>query len=339
MTVNINTSIVIPSSWTNFKVNTYSGSKNLPMQYHDDGTEYTIFAIDADIGYVCTIWKDTVPDGVVNGGYSQVTNDADKLDFETNYKSNANKNAAVAWTSERAIASGIIPNGLSGVVGGYRGTAAVTRVQLTATTYTEPGSAVQRSVSSSSASDTSAGTGTRTLRITYYDNNMDGPYTEDITMSGTTPVNTVASNIRFIEKIESLTVGSNGTNVGTISLFGSTAGGGGTVATIAAGDGRTYWAHHYIRPNRTMFIRRLLISTGTAGTSANCSIAVTRPLTANSFESQIGTQFRAVAATVGNAIDFDALAAIAGPARIIIYVRPDANTASTFYANFTYYEI
>ena len=339
MPININTPVVVPSTWTIFKTNTYTGNKSLPMQYYENGEEYTIFAIDADIGYTCTIWKNIVPDGVIGGGYSQATNDADKSDFETNYKPNANKNAAVVWTSERSIAGGIIPNGLSGVIGGYRGTSAITRVQLTATTYTEPASAAQRSVSSSSASDTSAGTGTRTLKITYYDNDMNGPYTETITMNGTTPVNTVATNIRFIEKMESLTVGSNGTNVGTISLFGSTAGGGGTVGTIAVGDGQTYWAHHYVRPNRTMFIRRLLVSTGSGGTSTNCALVVAKPLTANSFESQIGTQFRAVAATIGNAIDFDALAAIQGPARLLMYIRPDATTASTFYANITYYEI
>ena len=160
MPVNINTPVTIPSTWTVFKTNTYTGSKSLPMQYYDDGTEYTIFAIDSDIGYVCTIWKGTVPDGIISGGYSQATNDADKSDFETNYKPDANKNAAVVWTSERSIAGGIVPNGLAGVIGGYRGTAAVTRVILQATTYTEPSSAAQRSVSSSSASDSSAGTGT-----------------------------------------------------------------------------------------------------------------------------------------------------------------------------------
>lgn len=339
MPVNINTPVTIPSNWTDFKANTYTGNKSLPMQYYDDGNEYTIFAIDADIGYVCTIWKDVVPDGIIAGGYSQATNDSDKSDFETNYKPSANKNAAVVWTSERSIAGGLVPNGLSGVIGGYRGTSAVTRVQLQATTYTEPASAAQRSISSSSASDSSAGTGTRTLKICYYDNDMNGPYYETITMNGTTPVNTVATNIRFIECIHSETVGSNGTNVGTITLFGSTAGGGGTIGTIAVGDGRTFWAHHYVRPNRTMFIRKLIISTGSGGTSTNVALTVARPLTANSFEMQIGTQFRAVAATIGNAIDLDALACVTGPARVLIYIRPDANTASTFYANFTYYEI
>jgi hypothetical protein len=321
-------------NWTTLK--SVITTKNLPLQYLETADGYELFAVDSVIVYLAFIYKGTVPPET---GISQVQNDSDKSDFETNYKSNANKTISITWTSERAIAGGVITGGLSGVVGGYRGTAAVTRVQLTATTYTEPGSAAPLSVSSTSASDSSAGTGTRTLRLTYYDNSMNGPYTEDITMNGTTPVNTVASNIRFIESIESLTVGSNGTNVGTITLFGSTAGGGGTVTTIAIGDGRTYFAHHYVRPNRTMFIRRLLVSTGSAGTSANCSIGVTKPLTANSFENQIGTQFRAVAATIGNTLDFDALAAVTGPARVVVYIRPDANTASTFYANFTYYEI
>lgn len=339
MPLNINSEVIISSSWTQFKTNSLTGTKSLPLQYDDDGIIYTIYAFDEKIAYTCIIWKGDVPESVITSGYSQSQNDSDKSDFETNYKPDGNKTVSVFWSSERAIAGGIIPNGLSGVTGGYRGTSATTLVPLTATTYTEPASAAQRSVASSSASDTSAGTGTRTLRITYYDNDMNGPFTEDITMNGTGNVNTVATNIRFVEKMESLTVGSNGGNVGTITLFNSTAGGGGAMGTIAVGDGKTYWAHHYIRPNRTMFIRKLIISTGSGGTSANYSIRIVKPLTANAFENQIGTQYRGVAATIGNVIDFDALAAIEGPAKMIIYIRPDANTASTFYANFTYYEI
>jgi hypothetical protein len=337
MSVTFNANATVSSTWTDFEV--VANSKALPIQYEDDGSVYTIFAFDDPMIYVCTIWKGAVPDGVIAGGYSQVQNDSDKTDFETNYKPSANKNIGIVWTAERAITAGFIPNGLSGVVGGYRGTSAVSLVPLTATTYTEPASAAQRSVSSSSASDSSAGTGTRTLKITYYNNTMDGPFTETVTMNGTTPVNTVATDIRFIEKIESATVGSNGGNVGTITLFNSTAGGGGAIGTVAIGDGRTYWAHHYIRPNRTMFIRKLIISTGTGGTAANISLRISTPLTANAFENQIGTQYRVVNATIGNIIDFDALAAVSGPAKCLVYVKPDATTASTFYANFTYYEI
>lgn len=337
MSVNFNANVTISNTWTNFK--SIITSKTLPIQYDDDGITYTIFAIDDPMIYICTIWKGTVPSGVIDGGYSQAQNDTDESDFETNYKPSANKNVSILWTAERAIAAGIILNGLSGAIGGYVGTASASLVTVRATAYTEPSSAAQRSVASSSASDSSAGTGTRTIRITYYDNSMNGPLTEDITMNGTSNVNTVATNIRFIEKIESLTVGANGGNVGTITLFGSTNGGGGTVGTIAVGDGRTYWAHHYVRPSRTMFIRKLILSTGTGGTAANASIRTATPLTANAFENQIGTQYRVVNGTTGNVIDFDALAAVNGPARVTIYVKPDATTASTFYANFSYYEI
>lgn len=138
---------------------------------------------------------------------------------------------------------------------------------LRVTTYKEPSSAAQRSVSSSSASDTSAGTGARQVTITYYDNSMNGPNTEVVTLNGTTAVNTTNTNIRFIEKIEVTSAGSGGANVGIITLFGATAGGGGTIGTIGVGnrasgigDNQTYWAHHYIRTGKTMYLLGLTTS-------------------------------------------------------------------------------
>src|SRR5574339_412237 len=208
MAISFGNNIIIYTTWTDLK--TVASNNALPIQYHELSDRYVIFIVDANVVQTCNIYTGTIPNFIdpdAGDPIDQATNDSDKSDFETNYKATANKNIQVIWSAERIIAAGNIPNGLAEVVGGYRGTSATTRVQLTATTYTEPGSAAQRSVSSSNANDTSAGTGTRTLRITYYDNDMNGPYTEDITMNGTTPVNTVASDIRFIERIESLTVG------------------------------------------------------------------------------------------------------------------------------------
>ncbi len=66
----------------------------------------------------------------------------------------------------------------------------------------------QMSVVSEDAGDTSAGTGVRTLRIHYLDASWD-EQTEDVTMNGTTAVDTVATDIRFVNDMYSLTVGSN----------------------------------------------------------------------------------------------------------------------------------
>ncbi len=75
----------------------------------------------------------------------------------------------------------------------------------------------QMQVVSSSASDTAAGTGTRTLMIHYLDSSGNDQ-TETITMNGVTPVLTVATNIRFVNELHSLTVGSTNAAVGTITI-------------------------------------------------------------------------------------------------------------------------
>lgn len=76
----------------------------------------------------------------------------------------------------------------------------------------------QMSIVSTSAADGVAGTGILTLEIHYLDaggNERD----EEITMNGVTPVNTVATNIRFINDIHALTAGTNSAAVGTITIF------------------------------------------------------------------------------------------------------------------------
>lgn len=73
--------------WSGWK--TVYSTKGSPFQYEDDGVLYTIWTYDADEIHMCQIWKETVPTlTLVN--YSQIQNDIDKTDFETNYKSIGN---------------------------------------------------------------------------------------------------------------------------------------------------------------------------------------------------------------------------------------------------------
>lgn len=89
----------------------------------------------------------------------------------------------------------------------------------TATTLPIPPSAGQQmSVVSTSASDGVGGTGVRTLDIHYIDaNGLE--QSENITMNGVAAVNTVATNIRFVQEIHTLTVGTNLAAVGAITIF------------------------------------------------------------------------------------------------------------------------
>jgi len=149
------------------------------------------------------------------------------------------------------------PEILSQRRGGYSQTNSTTFNTVRATAYTPQGTNAQRSLNSTDANDTSAGTGARTVRITYYNAACQGPFTTDVTLNGTTAVNTGPTDIALIERIEVLTVGSSGGNAGTIRLWTTTGGSGSEWATIAAGDNQTYWTHHYVAAGKRCFITEL----------------------------------------------------------------------------------
>lgn len=75
--------------WTWFKA--YIAEKRLGVQYEEDDTIYRIYGYDPPEVVTCKIWKGTLPPSVINSGYSQAQNDADKADFEANYKDAANQ--------------------------------------------------------------------------------------------------------------------------------------------------------------------------------------------------------------------------------------------------------
>ena len=77
-----------PNKWTAWKG--IQAAKTGLHQYDEEDTAYTVWFYDGPEAHICTIWKGIVPDGVIAGGYTQEQNDADKVDFETNFKSSAN---------------------------------------------------------------------------------------------------------------------------------------------------------------------------------------------------------------------------------------------------------
>ena len=241
-----------------------------------------------------------------------------------------------------AVSRGLT-TGTSGLTKGYASVNSTAIVPIRATTYTEPSSAAQRELVSSSTQDdaTPGGTGTRSVRITYYDGSLNGPFTEDINLNGTSAVATVATDIRFVEKIESLTVGSNGTNVGTITLRNT--GGGATVGTIAVGDGCTNWAHHYVASGRTCFVERInfgMIDNGLLGSvSGGSFLRAILPLTTNAFEKQITMTFRQNGTSTSQTHNMAKSLWVTGPARIVQYVRSDNATAGTAHGGFTFYDV
>jgi hypothetical protein len=87
-------------------------------------------------------------------------------------------------------------------------------VWIGSNTYTFPSSASVLKISSSSASDTSAGTGARTVQIQGLDANYEA-VSETVSLNGQTEVNTTNSYIR-VNKMIVLTAGTGGTSVGNI---------------------------------------------------------------------------------------------------------------------------
>jgi hypothetical protein len=219
-------------------------------------------------------------------------------------------------------------------------TAALTRVLVNKTAYNAPTTNAQRSFSSSSANDTAAGTGARTILLTYFDQTGAGPFTETITLNGTTSVNTVATNICFIEEIKVVTVGSTGSNVGIITLFAATAGGGGTVGTIAATDNTTLWTHHYIATGKTCSITG--ISCGHSGTTVGSGAVFTlnrRFLdVANAAENQISDFVRLYGQTSTFSRVYQSPIKVIGPAIVRVFCTPETASSTIYRAAFDFFE-
>lgn len=117
------------------------------------------------------------------------------------------------------IAKGLIPGHSLVYIFGYNADVDNVREDMweIGGTYVFPASPIQMKIVSSSIDDTAAGTGARTVDIHYLDNTYT-QQVEAITLNGTTPVNTVATNILRINNIHTMTAGTNGLPVGNISL-------------------------------------------------------------------------------------------------------------------------
>jgi hypothetical protein len=129
--------------------------------------------------------------------------------------------------------------------------------------YSFPASATIMSVSSSSANDTSAGTGARTLLV----QGLNASYAEIqevVSLNGQTGVSTINSFLR-INSICVLTAGSGGVNAGNIYVGTGTITGGkpANVYRVAlAGNGCGEGAGYCVPAGKTLFLRTLYMYSG-----------------------------------------------------------------------------
>ncbi len=333
----------ISTDWTTFK--SVVTAKGLSIQYVQDLVTYTIFAFDGPLAYLCCIWLGEVPDGVINSGYSQAQNDADKTDFETNYKPIANSRLVrtdrfggnVQTPFQFLSSQGVVPGLSSGLVPGYVSTASASAVAVRATTYTPGTSNARRSLKSTSANDTNTGTGARTVKITYFDQALNGPFYITVTLNGTTAVDTSATDICFIEHLEVVTSGSGTSNVGVVTLYSATGGGGGSaMGSIAIGDNRTFWAHHYVPPGVTCFLFGLRC--GASAVAGSSFLAIQRnPCTPpNPMLNVSGYIRHGAAGSLMVDVDWDIPIAVPGPCLVVAMEKPDTTTASVAHTGFDY---
>lgn len=223
---------------------------------------------------------------------------------------------------------------------GYINTSALGNYAVRATTYTEPTANGQRSIASANAADTAAGTGMRTVVLTYFDQTGAGPFTETLTLNGTTGVNTVATDICFIESIRGVTVGSGGTNAGIITLYTQINKGGTAIGTIAVGDGRTYWSHHYVGTTVTCYITSCSVGhngtvVGSGGVFVLRSVSIP---SANKYDEQISDFIRLYGQASTFARNYGTAIKVAGPARVVTWLSPESTSSIIYRAAFDYYD-
>jgi len=217
-------------------------------------------------------------------------------------------------------------------------TTAQTEVPVYGQTYTEPTGNAQRSLSSSNAADLDpTGPGARQVKITYFDiggtggTGIFGPFTETVKLFGVTAVNTVATNIGLIEKMEVIAAGGSGAAVGALSLYQATGATGTPITTIPTGAIKTQLAHHYV-PNKTQTRITDMAVVGTSGSlmslkkynyggpSAAVEHPIRNPVMCNGAETQVVYPEAAHLPVIG-------------PARVRFMVTPAGTASQTSYAD------
>lgn len=170
------------------------------------------------------------------------------------------------------VSRGLIPGATRSQRTGFNpgvGTSETTVWNETTTPVAYPASAGVVKVSSSSANDTAAGTGARTVTLTGLDANYISA-TEVVTLNGQTAVNSVNSYIR-ISSITTATAGSGGKNAGIIYVGTGvvTAGVPATIYTsMGVGFNQSRQAFFTVPDGMSAYILDVSLTSDTAGVMA-----------------------------------------------------------------------
>jgi hypothetical protein len=246
--------------------------------------------------------------------------------------------------TESTISGTVVVSPLSGLGADFAfadiTTASLSRVVVQRTTYTEQSSNAQRSFASSSANDASAGTGARTIVLTYFTSTGTGPFTETITLNGTSYVNTVATNICYVEHITVATVGSTGSNVGIITMKAAAAGGGATIWTVSATSNAAYGSHHYVSLNKTCTVSGISCAHNgtTVGSGALFTLNFQPILIANSAEIQVSDFVRLYGQSSTFSRVYFSPIKVLGFGRLRLYCTPETTSSTTYRGSYDFSE-
>lgn len=243
-------------------------------------------------------------------------------------------------SDQSSLSVNIVPNSGSNFIFGDVTLAVIAQAVIRRNAYIEQTTNAQRSLVSTSALDTAAGTGARTVRITYYTATFTGPFTETVTLNGVTPVNTVSSTICYIEKIDVMTAGSTGSNAGVINLKAATAGGGVTIGFINALENQTFWVHHYIATGKTCNITGISVShNGTTVGSGGVFVIKSKSFSvSDAVEVQVSGFVRLYGQSSNFARVYQSPLKIVGPSRLFVYVTPETSSSTVYRAAVDFYE-
>jgi len=131
---------------------------------------------------------------------------------------------------------------------------------------TLPSTPAVAAVVSTSANDTSAGTGARTVRVSGLDENYL-EVSEVVTLNGVTPVNTTQTFIR-VNSAACTTAGTGAANAGGISVSV----GGNDQAYITAGKGQSANTGYCIPADYKFVITTYVVGTGRISGSSDCEV-------------------------------------------------------------------
>lgn len=203
--------------------------------------------------------------------------------------------------------------------------------------YTEQTVGAQRSIVSTSAQDGVGGTGIRSVVIEYYRDDMEGPFFETVVLNGLTPVDTVATDICYIEKLYGITGGSAlAVAAGDIALKASTAGAGATIWSIPVGDRKARGAHHYLSPGADVHVTSTVA--GVTGTGAASLYLLFGPILETNYCYQQVSPTMRVSDNGQAQLTYPSPLNIAGPGRLVMAVKRDSAPAVMTYAGaFSFY--